>query len=150
MRHILVLAMALATLTACASTPPKQIRSEFEDIPVPRGLRLDAGRTVIIESPTVKAAKLVYKGRIEPDSLSAAFRSTLEANGWRHLSTTTSSGKGTTQLYEKGGSYLQVDVWEDFWSCLLDTCVSVAATRVVGQANQAQHADPAQPPSQRQ
>lgn len=150
MRHILVMAVAIATLTACASTPPRQARSEFEDIPVPRGLQLDHGRTVIIESPTVKAAKLGYRGRIEPDSLGVAFRTTLEANGWKHLSSTTSSGKGTTQLYEKSGNYLQVDIWEDFWSCPFNTCVSLSATRVVSPPSQAQHLEADQPLPQRQ
>jgi hypothetical protein len=151
MRRILVLTVAVAALTACASTSPtKQVRSEFEDIPVPSGLALDQGRTVIIESPSVKAAKLAYKGRLDPDSLGVAFRTTLEANGWKLLSNMTSSGKGTTQVYEKSGSYLQVDIWEDFWSCMFDTCVSLSATRVVSQASQAQHVDPAQPQPQRQ
>jgi hypothetical protein len=151
MRYVLVLALALSTLTACASTSStKQVRSEFEDIPVPSGLTLDQGRTVIIESPAVKAAKLAYKGRLESDSLGTAFRTTLEANGWKHQSTMTSSGKGTTQVYEKPGSYLQVDIWEDFWSCLFDTCVTISATRVVSPASQAQHVNPAQPQPQRQ
>jgi hypothetical protein len=151
MRKILVLAVVLGTLTACASSSStKQVRSEFEDIPVPSGLTLDQGRTVIIESPTVKAAKLSYKGRLQPDSLGTAFRTTLEANGWKHQSTMTSSGKGTTQVYDKSGSYLPVDIWEDFWSCLFDTCVSLSATRVVNPASQAQHIDPAQPQPQRQ
>ena len=143
MRRFLVLATAIAMLTACASTTTKQVRSEFEDIPVPRGLHLDQGRTVIIESPTVKAAKLAYSGRLEPDSLGVAFRTTLEANGWKNLSSMTSSGKGITQIYEKSGSYVQVDIWESFWSCWFDTCVSVTATRVVGPPNQAQAVDPA-------
>jgi len=150
MRHALVLGIAAALLAACASNPPKQVRSEFEDIPVPRGLQLDQGRTVIIESPTVKAAKLSYKGRVEPDSLGAAFRTTLEANGWKLLASTTSSAKGTTQVYEKGGSYLQIDIWEDFWSCMFDTCVSLSATRVVSNASQAQAVEPPVQAPQRQ
>ena len=74
---------------------------------------------------------MFYKGRIEPDSLATAFRTTLEANGWRHLSSMTSSGKGTTQVYEKAGNSLQVLIYEGmFWY----TWVEVSATRVVGSA----------------
>jgi hypothetical protein len=62
-----------------------------------------------------------------------AFRTTLEANGWRHLSSTTSSGKGTTQVYEKAGNSLQVLIYEGmFWY----TWVELSATRVVGSAGQ--------------
>jgi len=130
MRRFLVLTAIVLTLTACASSPPRPQRSEFEDIPVPKGLTLEINKSTIIESPTVKAARMFYKGRIEPDSLAMAFRTTLEANGWRHLSSTTSSGKGTTQVYEKTGNSLQVLIYEGFWY----TWVEVSATRVVGSA----------------
>jgi hypothetical protein len=134
MRRLLVLAAVLVTLSACASSPPRVQRSEFEDIPVPKGLTLDLNKSTIIESPAVKAARLFYKGRIEPDSLATAFRTTLEANGWRHLSSTTSSGKGTTQVYEKAGNSLQVLIYEGFFWY---TWVELSATRVVSSAGQA-------------
>jgi hypothetical protein len=128
MRRFVLLVLAVVTLSACASTsssrPP---RSEFEDIPVPKGLTLDLDRSTIIESPSVKAARLFYKGRLEPESLGTAFRTTLEANGWRHLSSTTASRKGTTQVYEKAGSSLQVLIYESVWW----TWVEMSATRVI-------------------
>jgi hypothetical protein len=129
MRRFLVCSAAALALTACASTPPR-VHSEFEDIPVPKGLAVDINRSTIIESPTVKAARLFYKGRVEPNSLSVAFRSTLEANGWKHLSSTTSSDKGTTQVYEKAGSSLQVLIYESWYY----TWVEMSATRAVEQA----------------
>src|SRR3989338_7541265 len=89
---------AVVLLTACASAPPRAVRSEFEDIPVPKGLDLRTGKSTIIESPTVKAARLVYRGRLEVASLTVAMRTTMEANGWRHVSST-SSEHGTTQVY---------------------------------------------------
>jgi len=75
----------------------------------------------------VKAARLFYKGRVEPDSLGVAFRTTLEANGWRHLSSTTSADKGTTQVYEKSGNSLQVLIYEGMYY----TWVEISATRIV-------------------
>lgn len=127
MRRLFVLTTIALALTACASSPPRPQRSEFEDIPVPRGLSLDLNKSTIIESPTVKAARLIYKGRIEPESLAVAFRTTLEANGWHHLSSTTAADKGTTQVYEKAGSSLQVLIYEGWYY----TWVELAATRVV-------------------
>src|SRR3990172_12575549 len=105
MRRVFVLSLTLIALTACASSPPRQQRSEFEDIPVPKGLAVDMNKSTIIESPTVKAARLFYKGRVEIESLAVAFRTTLEANGWRNISATTASDKGITQIYEKTGSH---------------------------------------------
>ena len=91
MRRALIISVIMLTLTACASSPTRPQRSEFEDIPVPKGLTVDMDKSTIIESPAVKAARIFYKGRVEPDSLGTAFRTTLEANGWRHLSSTTAS-----------------------------------------------------------
>ena len=127
MRRIATAFMIALVLSACASSPSRPQRSEFEDIPVPKGLELDSSKSTIIESPSVKAARLFYKGRVEPESLGTAFRTTLEANGWRHLSSTLSSGKGTTQIYEKAGSSLQVMIYEGVYY----TWVEMSATRVV-------------------
>jgi len=124
-----LLSVMLLVAVGCATAPPRLARSEFEDIPVPKGLTLDFEKTTIIESPTVKAARLFYKGRIEPESLARAFRTTLEANGWRHVSSTTLSRQGTTQVYEKGGNSLQVQIYEKLYY----TWVEVTATRVVRQ-----------------
>lgn len=127
MRRLLVFSAVVLSLTACASSPPRPQRSEFEDIPVPKGLALDLNKSTIIESPAVKAARLFYKGRVEPESLGVAFRTTLEANGWRHLSSTTAADKGITQVYEKTGNSLQVLIYEGIYY----TWVEVSATRLV-------------------
>jgi len=102
-------------LTACASNPPRPVRSEFEDIPVPKGLAYQQDESTVIETPNLKAGRHVYRGRLELDSLTTAIRSTLEANGWRHVSSTKSAQHGTTQVYEKEGDSLQVLLWEGLW-----------------------------------
>jgi hypothetical protein len=102
-------------LGACASAPTRSVRTEFEDIPVPKGLAYQADDSTVVETPNVKAVRYVYRGRLEPDSLSTAIRSTLEANGWRHVSSTRSGQHGATQVYEKEGDSLQVLLWEGIW-----------------------------------
>ena len=57
MRRLIIFMVIVLTLSACASSPPRARRSEFEDIPVPKGLELDWSRSTIIESPTIKAAR---------------------------------------------------------------------------------------------
>ena len=121
--------LALLLLGACATAPARPTRSEFEDIPVPKGLTYLAAKSTIIESPTVKAARLVYRGRLEASSLGAALRATLEANGWRHVSTTSVENRGTTQVYEKAGSSLEVRVWEG-WLRIF-TYVELTASRAI-------------------
>ena len=102
-------------LAACASNPPRAVRSEFEDIPVPKGLTYQQDESTVIETPNLKAGRHIYRGRLELDSLATAIRSTLEANGWRHVSSTKSSQHGTLQVYEKDGDSLQVQLWEGLW-----------------------------------
>lgn len=117
MTHRGLVAIAAASLLfgACASAPQRGVRTEFEDIPVPKGLAYQADDSTVVETPNVKAVRYVYRGRLEPESLATAIRSTLEANGWRHVSSTRNSQHGATQVYEKEGDSLQVQVSEGIW-----------------------------------
>ena len=98
--------------TACATT---RLRTEFDDVPLPTGLTYQPQRSVVIESPSVRAAKLVYRGRLEPASLALVMRAMLESNGWRHVNTTTAAKDGTRQVYEKHGNALEVHIAEGLW-----------------------------------
>jgi|SRR5689334_968263 hypothetical protein len=126
--------VASLLLGACATTSSRPARSEFEDIPVPKGLDYRADDSNIIETPTIKAARYVYRGRLEPESLASAIRNTLEANGWRHVSSTRNSQHGATQVYEKEGDSLQVQVSEGIWY----TYAEYTTGRVVKRVNMKQ------------
>ena len=63
----------------------------------------------------MKAVRYVYRGRLEAESLATAIRSTLEANGWRNVSSMKSGQHGATQVYEKDGDSLQILLWEGIW-----------------------------------
>src|SRR5262245_36708326 len=118
--------LVLAFAAGCASAPPKAVRSEFEDIPVPKGLAYQPDKSTIIESPTVKAARLVYRGRLEVESLAVAMRTTLEANGWRHVSSTAVADHGVTQIYKKAASSLEVRVIDSWWYTFVELTASRA------------------------
>ena len=122
--------LVLALTAGCATTSSRPTRSEFEDIPVPKGLTYQPSKSTVIESPSVKAARLVYRGRLEVDSLSVAMRTTLEANGWRHVSSTATADHGITQVYEKSGSSLEVHLIDGWWY----THVELTASRAQQQA----------------
>ena len=112
--RVITVVTAVFALAACASNPPRPVKSQFEDIPVAKGMSYLSGDSMAIETPTVQAAREVYRGRIELESLATATRATLEANGWRHISTTKTSQHGINQVYEKGGTSLQVLLWENW------------------------------------
>ena len=107
--------MTSVLLASCASAPGRPVRSEFDDIPIPRGLTFRPNDSTLIESPNMKAGQLIYTGFVEGTSLAQAFRSSLEAQGWRFVNTTLSSGKGIIQTYEKGGNSLQVYIYDRWW-----------------------------------
>ena len=113
---ILLLATACTTTTTAA-------RRQFDDIGVPSGLTYQPGDSIVIESPTVKAAQLVYRGRLEPMTLSDAMRTRLEASGWRQVSRT-SSKDGARQIYEKDGAALDVHIYEGWWYTYLELSAS--------------------------
>jgi len=115
-RQGLVAIVALSLLLgACASAPQRPVRTEFEDIPVPKGLAYQADDSSFIETANVKAVRYVYRGRLEPESLATAIRGTLEANGWRFMSSTRTKEHGAIQVYEKEGDSLHVQVSEGLW-----------------------------------
>jgi len=123
-QHTVAALLVLVFAVGCASAPPRAVRSEFEDIPVPKGLTYQADKSTVIESPTVKAARLVYRGRLEVESLSVAMRTTLEANGWRHVSGTAVADHGVTQVYEKAGSSLEVRLVDGWWYTFVELTAS--------------------------
>ena len=129
-QRIVAVFLVLAFTVGCASVSTRPVRSEFEDIPVPKGFTYQPGKSTVIESPTVKAARLVYRGRLEVESLSVAMRTTLEANGWRHVSSTSVADHSITQIYEKTGSSLEVRLL-DGW---LFTFVELTASRALQHA----------------
>lgn len=113
-KMLVMLAVLLAfSLSACSSTkniPP--VRSEFMDIPLPDGLVYLADKSAVIESETVRAARLMYSSKFEPGSLVLSIQDGLQGNGWRLVRTTSFPNMGTMQLYEKGEASLQVRIWE--------------------------------------
>ena len=100
-------------LSACSSTkgvPP--LRSEFMDIPLPGGLEYIADQSAVIESQTVRAARLMYSSKFEPGSLVISIQEGLLGSGWRLVRATSFPAVGTLHLYEKGEASLQVRIWE--------------------------------------
>jgi len=130
------LCATLVLIVLASGCATKGLHSEFDDVPVPRGLTYQPDRSVVIESPTIKAGELVYRGRLEPESLGLAMRTLVESNGWRHVNTTTSATDGTRQVYEKGGNALQVRVYEGLWFTYLTIGVSQTLQQATNQTDQ--------------
>ena len=116
----------LGLLTAACATTTTAPRRQFDDIPLPTGLTYQLDRSVMIESPSVRAGQLVYRGRLEPVSLGDVMRSYLESNGWQSVSRT-SSPSDTWLIYEKDGKAVEVHIYEKLWY----TYMTLSASEVV-------------------
>lgn len=123
---IFATAVIMLFATGCASTTVA--RRQFEDVNVPAGLTYQASESVVIESPTAKAAQLVYRGRLEPTTLGEAMRARLEATGWRPVSRITTSKDGIRQVFEKDGNALEVHIYEGLWYTYLAISASQTLT----------------------
>ncbi len=118
---IVVAALAAGCATTQSSAPTPVV---FDDIPMPSALTYLEDKAVIIESPAVKAARVIYRGRLTLATLGPAMRSNLETNGWKHVSSTTTGPHGTVQIYEKERSALQVRLWEDIFFTYVEVTTS--------------------------
>ncbi|SDB16864.1 hypothetical protein SAMN05660653_00789 [Desulfonatronum thiosulfatophilum] len=95
----LVLAMLLFFLVSCSG---KLVASEndvsdsqvtfkgsanyyydFDDILVPRDMELQPRSSFVVETPGVKAGVLVFKGRVDPVSLTSFFTNNMLKDGWQ-------------------------------------------------------------------
>jgi hypothetical protein len=127
------LAILLVVLApACAATRPTPSLTGFEDIPIPSGLTYQPDRSITIEGPSAKAAHWVYRGRVKPDSLRLSVRTTLEANGWLHVSTGSAPGPVSVQTFEKSGNSVQFDIYEGTWY----TYLVIGAARAIDPGQQ--------------
>ena len=107
---VVALAFSLAACSSTKGVPP--IRSEFMDIPLPGGLEYIADQSAVIESETVRAARLIYSSKFEPGSLVLSIQEGLLGQGWRLVRSSSFPGQGTMQLYQKDEASLQVRILE--------------------------------------
>jgi hypothetical protein len=121
-----IFATAVIMLFAAGCATTTAARRQFDDIPLPAGLVYQPQDSIVIESPTVKAAQLVYRGRLEPVTLGESMRTRVEASGWRPVSRTTTGKDGWRQVFEKDGNALEVHVYEGVWY----TYLAISASQI--------------------
>ena len=88
--------VGLALITGCAKRSGKREGSQeapavgeraryfhFEDVLIPQGLKPQMDKSFIYETPSFKAGKLVFSGRVEAQSLANFFTNNMERDGWK-------------------------------------------------------------------
>ncbi|MBE9582089.1 MAG: PEGA domain-containing protein [Proteobacteria bacterium] len=84
---------------------------DFEDIALPRGLKLNKKNSFVHATPDSRAGILVMSGRVEFDSLIRFFESGLTKNDWSHLSSFNSSHSSHSfMLFDKEDRYCVINI----------------------------------------
>ena len=55
----------------------------FEDVLIPHELKLEPDKSFIYETPSLKAGRLVFSGRVQVPSLLNFFTNNMEKDGWK-------------------------------------------------------------------
>ena len=99
-KWMVVLMAVLLFVGGCASLVSRRCRSRrrrlrtrtsntvfytFPDIPVPKELTFQRGKSFIYETPNVKAGVLVLSGNVDVGSLENYFKINMVKNGWRFV-----------------------------------------------------------------
>ncbi len=59
---------------------------DFDDIPIPREMKINAKESILFESQNVKSGMLSFTGRVDSDSLFNYFEVSMANEGWRLIS----------------------------------------------------------------
>ena len=92
----LVAATALFMLSACSSldfgqgssqegtnTAQSYFPTKFRDFEVPNELKVDSGKTLIVNTSSFNGGMIALSGRLEVESLTDYFTQSMQRNGWK-------------------------------------------------------------------
>ncbi len=74
------------TVTAKGSKQANAVYYDFEDILVPRDMKIDDSSTVVVSTPGHTSGIITLKGRIDRDSLLKFFNSNMQKDNWNIIS----------------------------------------------------------------
>lgn len=95
---------------------------DFNDIMIPRAMTLQPRQSFIYGGPQARAGLMVFKGRVDPVSLSNFFVNNMAADGW-HLSSSLRS-KRTILVFTKPGRNCIVNIVDGRFTTTLEIWVA--------------------------
>ncbi len=96
------------------------IYTDFEDVQIPKGLKLKKGKSLFYESGHYRVGYFYYTGRVDPASLNEYFKNSLTASGWvllnnfkyrNYLLNFVKGDRSCTVLIEDGTFSTKVHLW---------------------------------------
>jgi hypothetical protein len=138
----LVVAAALILLTAACSTTPKStdgaearpaeekeapLYYDFEDVLVPRDLKLNAKTSFVYQTSALTAGVLVFSSKVERNSLIQFFENNMAKDNWQAVSSFKSPR--TLLLYEKDNRWCVINITDNQWDTLVEIWVAPYSER---------------------
>lgn len=85
---------------------------EFEDILLPRELKVDNQATYVVQAPGFLTGVLALKGRVERNSLVVFFKNNMAKDNWRSLGSFKSPRTNTILLFQKENRWCVINIKE--------------------------------------
>ena len=85
---------------------------EFEDILIPKQLKIDKQSTYLIQTPGFLTGVIALKGRVERNSLIAFFKNNMAKDNWRSISSFKSPRTSTILLFQKQNRWCVININE--------------------------------------
>ena len=86
---------------------------EFEDILLPRELKVDNQSTYVVQAPGFLTGVLALKGRVERNSLIIFFENNMVKDNWRSLGSFISPRTNTILLFQKENRWCVINIKEN-------------------------------------
>ncbi|TVM16648.1 hypothetical protein DPQ33_11655 [Oceanidesulfovibrio indonesiensis] len=134
---VLVLASSLLFAAACSHFQTGSAESQpstnatpqtmdnyydFDDIPVPQEMELQGDASFILETPTERSGVMVFKGKVEIQSLRNYYINNMARENWNMRSAIKSSR--TILVFEKPGRYCIVTMMDGRFSTQMEIWVT--------------------------
>ena len=85
---------------------------EFEDILLPKDLKIDKQSTYLVQTPGFLTGVLALKGSVERNSLITFFKNNMAKDNWRSISSFKSPRTSTILLFQKDNRWCVININE--------------------------------------
>ncbi|UCD91566.1 MAG: hypothetical protein JSW04_15885 [Desulfobacterales bacterium] len=85
---------------------------EFEDILLPKELKIDNRSTYVVQAPGFLTGVLALKGRVDRNSLIVFFKNNMEKDNWRSMGSFKSPRTSTILLFQKENRWCVININE--------------------------------------
>lgn len=111
-----------ASVAAGGASPDAPVYHDFNDVLIPAALKLNPKESFVVRTPEFSSGVLVFKGRVEPNSLIAFFDRYMTQDNWKLVGAFKSPR--TLMLFNKNNRWCVIKISEGDFSTETEVWVS--------------------------